>query len=162
MDQEKDKRLSCLLDGFLEGNLKTDVPADELLPDMTVDYVESFVKNLPDCPETPVEGIIHSKTESLLDAFLQSSANGSFLLKRTPGISSDAEKEENPEFFRQEELDDSFYTETLARIYLKQHRYDKALEIIRSLYLNFPNKSIYFADQIRYLEKLVRINQKIE
>ena len=56
-----------------------------------------------------------------------------------------------------EPLDDTYFTETLARIYLKQHRYDKALEIIRSLYLNFPNKSIYFADQIRYLEKLIRI-----
>lgn len=56
-------------------------------------------------------------------------------------------------------VDEAFFTETLAEIFMKQHRYDKALEIIRSLYLNFPNKSIYFADQIRYLEKLIRINQ---
>ncbi len=56
-------------------------------------------------------------------------------------------------------VDNRNYTETLARIYLKQRRYSKALEIIRSLYLNFPNKNIYFADQIRFLEILVRINQ---
>ena len=51
-----------------------------------------------------------------------------------------------------------FFTETLARIYIKQKKYDRALEIIRSLYLNYPEKSIYFADQIRFLEKLVRNN----
>ena len=58
-----------------------------------------------------------------------------------------------------EELDDSYFTETLAKIYIKQHRYGKALEIIRKLNLKYPKKSIYFADQIRFLEKLV-INEK--
>ena len=58
-----------------------------------------------------------------------------------------------------EELDDSYFTETLAKIYIKQHRYDKALEIIRKLNLKYPKKNIYFADQIRFLEKLV-LNEK--
>ena len=58
-----------------------------------------------------------------------------------------------------EELDDSYFTETLAKIYIKQRRYSKALEIIRKLNLKYPKKSIYFADQIRFLEKLV-INEK--
>jgi len=57
------------------------------------------------------------------------------------------------------ELDDSYFTETLARIYVKQKRYDKALQIIKNLSLNYPEKSIYFADQIRFLEKLI-INTK--
>ena len=47
----------------------------------------------------------------------------------------------------------------LAKIYIKQRRYGKALEIIRKLNLKYPKKSIYFADQIRFLEKLV-INEK--
>ena len=58
-----------------------------------------------------------------------------------------------------EELDDSCFTETLAKIYVKQHRYDKALEIIKKLSLNYPKKNAYFADQIRFLEKLI-INAK--
>ena len=56
-------------------------------------------------------------------------------------------------------LEDSCLTETLARIYVKQKRYDKALQIIKNLSLKYPEKNIYFADQIRFLEKLI-INTK--
>lgn len=38
--------------------------------------------------------------------------------------------------------DDSCFTETLAKIYIKQHRYDKALEIIKKLSLNYPKKML--------------------
>lgn len=58
-----------------------------------------------------------------------------------------------------EGMDDSCFTETLAKIYIKQHRYEKALEIIKKLSLNYPKKNAYFADQIRFLEKLI-INAK--
>lgn len=57
-------------------------------------------------------------------------------------------------------LDGSMLTETLAAIYVRQHRYREAIEIIRSLCLTFPNKSSYFADQIRYLEKLIEVNKQ--
>ena len=56
-------------------------------------------------------------------------------------------------------LDDSFFTETLAHIYTKQKRYEKALQIIQNLSLKYPEKNIYFADQIRFLERLI-INTK--
>lgn len=51
------------------------------------------------------------------------------------------------------------FTETLARIYVKQKRYEKALQIIKNLSLKYPEKNVYFADQIRFLEKLI-INTK--
>jgi len=50
-------------------------------------------------------------------------------------------------------------TETLAKIYMKQQKYEQALAIIKRLSLNFPKKSAYFADQIRFLEYLI-INEK--
>lgn len=53
--------------------------------------------------------------------------------------------------------DDSLLSESLAKIYIKQRRYSKAYEIIRNLSLNFPEKSIYFADQLRFLQKLIKI-----
>ena len=55
--------------------------------------------------------------------------------------------------------DDNYLTETLAKIYVKQQRYDKALEIIKKLNLKYPKKNAYFADQMRFLERLI-INAK--
>ncbi len=68
----------------------------------------------------------------------------------------------NKEVEKQEEEKDGeecYFTETLARIYIKQGRYEKALEIIKRLNLNIPKKNAYFADQIRFLEKVI-INNK--
>ena len=55
--------------------------------------------------------------------------------------------------------DDNYLTETLAKIYVKQQRYDKALEIIKKLNLKYPKKNAYFADQMRFIERLI-INAK--
>ena len=52
-------------------------------------------------------------------------------------------------------VDDSMLTESLAKMYIARHKYSQALEIIKRLNLKYPEKSIYFADQIRFLTKLV-------
>ena len=51
--------------------------------------------------------------------------------------------------------DDSMLSESLAKMYITRHKYSQALEIIKQLSLKYPEKSIYFADQIRFLTKLV-------
>ena len=53
----------------------------------------------------------------------------------------------------------SSLSESLAKIFIKQGRYDRAYEIISNLNLNYPEKSVYFADQLRFLKKLM-INQQ--
>ena len=58
-----------------------------------------------------------------------------------------------------EEGENGCFTETLAKIYVKQGRYEKAHEILKKLSLKNPKKNAYFADQIRFLEKLI-INAK--
>ncbi len=57
-----------------------------------------------------------------------------------------------------EPVTEELFTETLARIYIKQGRYDKALRIIKTISLNYPKKNRYFADQIRFLERLIDSN----
>ena len=53
------------------------------------------------------------------------------------------------------EFDDSMLSESLAQMYIARNKYLQALEIIKGLSLKYPEKSIYFADQIRFLAKLV-------
>ncbi|MDD4514148.1 hypothetical protein [Massilibacteroides sp.] len=65
-----------------------------------------------------------------------------------------------PDFLKPQ--DDSFFTETLAQIYIKQKRYERALQIIEKLSLKYPEKNVYFADQIRFLEKLIINNKNIK
>lgn len=51
-------------------------------------------------------------------------------------------------------------SESLARIMIKNGNYQKALEIITEISLNNPKKSVYFADQIRFLKKLIALQSR--
>lgn len=45
-------------------------------------------------------------------------------------------------------------TETLAKVYLQQKKYDKAIQAYKILILKYPEKSGFFADQIRAIKNL--------
>ena len=49
---------------------------------------------------------------------------------------------------------DSLMTETLARVYVEQKNYTKAKQAYKILSLKYPEKSGFFADQIRAIEQL--------
>ena len=55
---------------------------------------------------------------------------------------------------------DSLMTETLARVYLEQKNYKKAIQAYKILILKNPEKSGFFADQIRAIERLQEHNFK--
>ncbi|MEM7085127.1 MAG: hypothetical protein AAF489_03035 [Bacteroidota bacterium] len=51
---------------------------------------------------------------------------------------------------------DTHMTETLAKVYLQQKNYKKAVQAYKILILKNPEKSGFFADQIRAIQKLIK------
>ena len=152
-----DRTLS-LIDAFLS-SLPEDSAAVELPMDVTADYT-SFLLHEEEHPSD--DGIPRMKGQSLIDDFIEKSAEEPLLpqlgIKEEVPVKKEMPEEDEPE--AEEDIEDeSYFTETLAKIYVKQQRYSKALEIIKKLNLKYPKKNAYFADQIRFLEKLI-INTK--
>ncbi len=100
-------------------------------------------------PATPMNGM------QLIDKFINDDG-GKLTLKDNPEFVPQLEDTNSEGEKVQEE---EYFTETLAGIYIKQGKYSKALEIIKRLNLNYPKKNAYFADQMRFLEKLI-LNDK--
>ena len=94
--------------------------------------------------------------QALIDSFIEND-KGKIVLNENPTLKPDIETQPETE---QEKEENEVYTETLARIYIKQGNYSRALQIIQQLNLDYPKKSAYFADQIRFLEKLIINNNK--
>ena len=128
----------------------------------TLDYLSylSIYTNNDVSATSTLYNTVPMKGQELIDAYLSN--------PQIENINSDSQEKDERQITTSDEKSDISYfidipeasfTETLARIYLKQKRYDRALEIIKSLSLKYPEKNVYFADQIRYLEKLI-INTK--
>jgi hypothetical protein len=55
-------------------------------------------------------------------------------------------------------VEEEFFSETLAKIYVKQKLYDKAIATYMKLSLKYPGKSIYFARLIENTNELIKNN----
>lgn len=55
--------------------------------------------------------------------------------------------------------DDSLLSESLAKIYIRRGRYEKAFEIINTLNLKYPEKSVYFANRIEKIKAKINNNE---
>ena len=147
-----------LIDSFLdsipaEENPKSEGNRKPTPADAAVDYVAYLLEN-EDWQENNRQSP-HMKGQDLIDNFLEQEQGRIFLADLPQEEPADAPTE-MPE---PEDNEEEYFTETLARIYIKQGHYQKALDIIGRLNQQFPHKNAYFADQMRFLEKLI-INSK--
>jgi hypothetical protein len=117
----------------------------------------------PDSAEARIDAFIraHQQAEQQRQAAMAEEEESS----PTPSYLHDNQTEEDNQpptdhVNAPETVDDSLLSESLAKIFIKQHRYERAYEIITNLSLNYPKKSIYFADQLRFLQKLILIQQR--
>ena len=148
----KGSRTMSLIDNFLDSIPKEeeDTTKKKRKPtpaDAAIDYVaylldtEEESEAAPEVPEMP--------GQQLIDTFINSD-KPKFVLSEAPSTGSlSVEIDE----IASEGVGEEYFTETLARIYIKQGRYSKALEIIQRLSLQFPKKNAYFADQKKISKK---------
>ena len=145
-------RTEELLDSFLtsfgERETHGTTVADGALNVVSTDYL-SYLESVGEDEATEQTEDQKLQHHDIIDAFIEKAAADTIF---TP---HDSQAGEHDQKSAKEEDGSEFLTETLAKIYIKQKKYAQALTIIKRLSLNFPKKSIYFADQIRFLEYLI-------
>lgn len=151
-------RTQTLLDSFLtnfaeQQQQETEYGEDNIVSTDYLTYIQNFEPEdegeTKDQPDEQAE----LKHQDIIDSFLEKAETNEIMF--TPALQH-TDRPAQPET---ESDGGGFLTETLARIYIKQKKYEQALAIIQQLSLNFPKKSAYFADQIRFLELLI-LNEK--
>ena len=75
-------------------------------------------------------------------------------IKNSPKIEFSMEEESHNEVTMDTKIKDELITETLAKIYVTQKKFNKALKAYQILSLKYPKKSSFFADQINNIKKL--------
>jgi hypothetical protein len=54
---------------------------------------------------------------------------------------------------------DELMTETLAKVFVKQNKYDNAIQAYQILSLKYPEKNSFFADQIKEIKRLQKLKE---
>ena len=176
----KSDRTSSLIDHFLhsiptEAEEREKEPEEKRKPtpaDAAVDYVAYLMET-----ETETEHEQPSRTIALIDDFIE---EGGFKLHKDKEEDDQEDAQEAPsasdsgiasgnanasdsadaaDGTNASDENGGVFTETLARIYIKQGKYERAYQIIDRLYKQHPQKSAFYVDQLRFLEKLM-LNEK--
>jgi tetratricopeptide (TPR) repeat protein len=102
-------------------------------------------------PQAPSEvNFEKQKKKELIDKFIEASP-------KIPPVKKDAALPGS--FYESSKADSSFLmTETLARVYLEQKKYQKAIQAYEILILKYPEKSSFFADRILDIKNLQQNN----
>ena len=98
--------------------------------------------------ETPSKPSVLRKNIDLIDRFIETNPSIQPIQKDTKPLKASKTQLENS----------GLMTETLAKVYLEQKKYNNAIKAYRILSLKYPEKSGFFADQIKKIEFL-KINK---
>lgn len=150
--ENEDNRTITLINNFLS-NQADDNSGDKRTPsiaDLTTDYA-SFLIQQDDTTAQPAESASPKlKGNDLIESFIKET-------KGKQRIEIPEGTDENYEYTSPEisSEDEEIYTENMVNIYIKQGRYEQALEILRKICLNNPKKSSNFASQMKLLEIII-------
>ena len=155
-DQDAPNRTLSLINNFLD-SIPQEGESDEekkthrkpTPADAAVDYVAYLLETEGETLGS--DNVPKMRGQNLIDTFINVDKGRFTLNEEAPSMPIVEEEPENDENAPNEGI----FTETLARIYIKQGKYSQALEIIQRLSLVYPKKNAYFADQIRFLKKLI-------
>ncbi len=155
-----------LIDSFLDTVPKEEKPKRKPTPaDATVDYVAYMLAKMDEEAKTLAREEAEERVEAenattnIIDDFLEN-GGGRITISKERVQETDAPHNAVTLENDKDELEEGYYTETLAKIYIKQGNYLKALEIIKQLNLNNSKKSSYFVDQMRFLEKIISVKER--
>ncbi len=150
-EEQKADKTDEVIDTFLSNSQQTSTPSRKVAVDATQDYISYLMQTNPD-----EEEILADETGDLevIHNFLKNK-NKRFVIRDDADVNSDESQPEDEQKAHNNEI----LTETLAQIYIKQGKFEKAIEIIGRLSLIYPKKNRYFADQIRFLEKIIINNR---
>jgi len=153
LEKEKENHSSFdLIDYFLVEKEKTEKDKNVKAFVASTDYLSYAFSEKTQDEGSKIQAMQHQQA---IDKFLEADKKAPIQIEWKEKA-KESEKTASDSGSNEEE---GFFSVTLAKIYLKQKKYERALEIIRKLHLLYPEKNLYFADQIRFLEKLI-INTK--
>ena len=148
--EQESQSTDQLIDDFL-GALPVQQPTSGVPVDATKDYIAYMLQNEQEEQQTDIAPM---NGDGVVERVLEQE-DGRIQLNQQPP----KKEETKPAEAEREKEGKEIFTEIMASIYIKQGKYESALKIIRQLSLKYPKKNRYFADQIRFLEKLV-LNDK--
>ena len=92
--------------------------------------------------------------DALIDSFIEAEKKGELFVPKVQNVEENSPQEMDSLSLKKIR-EKAFLSESLAKLYVKQHKYEQALAIFSSLNLKYSKKFTYFAHQIRYLETIL-------
>jgi hypothetical protein len=136
---------------YMDPSIIISEPVDLLELDLSAD-------NITDTEETPEYEADLAVSGTPSRKQLQNELIDKFILTN-PRIEPVRDKSDHPVEDKSKQYTEekgSFVTETLAKIYINQGYYSKAIDIYEELCLKFPEKSSYFAAQIEKIKEFIK------